>query len=101
MVIFASKVGFVEYVSDQWLGNFGLISGLGLILLILTKKRRLGRIGRIFEKQIRKTIFGKTGKFVVALSVLSMLYLGRSMVFMERGVSVYSEDRELFYGGAD
>jgi len=88
---------FVEYVSDQWLGNFGLISGLGLVLVILIKKRKLGKIGNIFEKQMKKAIFGKTGKFVVALSILSLLYFGSTMVFMERGVSVYSEDQILFY----
>lgn len=88
---------FVEYVSDQWLGSFGLISGLGLVLVILIKKGKLGKIGNIFEKQMKKAIFGKTGKFVVALSIISLLYFGSTMVFMERGVSVYSEDKILFY----
>lgn len=88
---------FVEYVSDQWLGNFGLISGLGLVLLILTKKGKLGKVGRIFEKQMKKAIFGKTGKFVIVLSILSLLYFGSTMVFMERGATVYSEDKMLFY----
>ena len=105
LIVFAFLVGiflplrlvFVEYVSDQWLGNFGLISGLGLILLILIKKRKLGRIGNIFEKQMKKTIFGKTGKVVIALSLFSALYFGSTMIFMERGISVYSEDSALFY----
>ncbi len=26
------RLVFVEYVSDQWLGNFGLISAIGLVL---------------------------------------------------------------------
>ena len=91
------RLVFVEYVSDQWLGNFGLISGLGLVLLILTKKGKLGRIGSIFEKQMKKVIFGKTGKFVITLSILSLLYFGSTMVFMERGASIYSEDKVLFY----
>lgn len=88
---------FVEYVSDQWIGNFGLISGLGIVLLILTKKGKLGRIGNIFEKQMKKTIFGKTGKFVIGISVLSLLYFGSTMFLMERGESVFSEDKALFY----
>lgn len=88
---------FVEYVSDQWLGSFGLISGLGLVLVILIKKGKLGKIGNIFDKQMKKAIFGKTGKFVVALSIISLLYFGSTMVFMERGASVYSEDKILFY----
>jgi len=91
------RLVFVEYVTDQWLGNFGLISGLSLALLILMKKGKLGRIGVIFEKQMKKTIFGKTGKFVIVFSVLSLTYFGSSMMFIERGVTVYSEDQELFY----
>ncbi len=91
------RLVFVEYVSDQWLGNFGLISVLGLVLVILIKKGKLGKIGNIFEKQMKKAIFGKTGKFVVALSIISLLYFGSTMVFMERGASVYSEDKILFY----
>jgi len=91
------RLVFVEYVSDQWLGNFGLISGLGLVLLILIKKGRLGRIGGIFEKQMKKAILGKTGKFVIVFSLVSLLYFSSTMVFMERGISVYSEDKALFY----
>jgi len=91
------RLVFIEYVSDQWLGNFGLISGLGIVLLILTKKGRLGIIGSILEKQMKKTIFGKTGKFVIGISILSLLYFGSSMFFMERGESVFSEDKTLFY----
>ncbi len=91
------RLVFVEYVSEQWLGNFGLISGLGIVLLILIKKRKFGSIGNIFEKQMKKAILGKTGKFVVALSLLFLLYFGSTMIFMERGNSVYSEDKALFY----
>ena len=91
------RLVFVEYVSDQWLGNFGLISGLGIVLLILTKKGRLGIIGSILEKQMKKTIFGKTGKFVIGISIFSLLYFGSSMFFMERGESIFSEDETMFY----
>ncbi|QLH05875.1 hypothetical protein [Nitrosopumilus ureiphilus] len=91
------RLVFVEYVSDQWLGNFGLISGLGITLLILTKKGRLGKIGSILEKQMKKTIFGKTGKYVIGISILSLLYFGSSIFFMERGESVFSEDKAMFY----
>ena len=88
---------FVEYVSDHWLGSFGLISGLGIVLLVLAKKGRLGRMGDILERQMKKTIFGKTGKLVLVLSFLSVLYFGSAILFMERGESVYLQDKELFY----
>jgi len=69
---------------------------LGVILLILTKKGRLGKIGSILEKQMKKTIFGNTGKFVIGISVISLLHFASSIFFMERGESVFSEDESMF-----
>ena len=88
---------FVEYVSDHWLGSLGLISGIGVFLLVLTKKGKLGKIGRIFEKQMKKAVFGKTGKIAIILSIISIIYFGSAIIFIDRGVSVYSEDQALFY----
>ena len=88
---------FVEYVSDHWLGSLGLISGLGFLFLILVKKQKLGKIGKIFEKNTQKMVFGKTAKLVIGLSLISLLYFGSSVMFIERGDSLYSEDKTLFH----
>jgi hypothetical protein len=76
---------------------FALISGLGITLLILTKKVRPGKIGIILEKQMKKTIFGKTEKFVIGIHILFLLYFGSSMFFMKRREYVFSEDKSMFY----
>lgn len=88
---------FVEYVSDHWLGSLGLISGLMILLVILFKKGKLGKIGKIFEKHTKKMVFGKTGKFVIILSMLSLTYFGSTIILMERGNTTFSEDKSLFY----
>lgn len=88
---------FVEYVSDHWLGSLGLISALGFLFLILVKRQKLGKIGKIFEKNTQKMVFGKTAKLVIGLSLISLLYFGSSMMFIERGNSLYSEDKTLFH----
>ncbi|MDH3312739.1 MAG: hypothetical protein OEM28_06275 [Nitrosopumilus sp.] len=46
---------------------------------------------------MKKTIFGKTGKFTIGISILSLLYFGSLMFFMEQRESVFSEDKAIFY----
>ena len=88
---------FVTYVTDDWLGSVGLLSAFGLVFIYLIGKRKLGQIGRICEKQMRKTIGGKVGKYVVALSLVFLIYFGASIFFMDRGNSVYYYDKEVLF----
>ena len=88
---------FVTYVTDDWLGSVGLLSVFGLGFIYLTQKRKLGHVGRIFEKQMRKTIGGRIGKYIVAFSILFLIYFGASIFFMDRGNSVYYYDKEILF----
>ena len=91
------RVLFSAYVSEHWLGSLGLVSVFGVGLLFLIKKKKLGWFGRTFEKQMRKTLGGKTGKYVIGFSLLFLVYFGMSLYFMDKGASVYNEDKEVFY----
>ena len=88
---------FVTYVTDDWLGSIGLLSVFGLGFIYLTQKRKLGQVGRIFEKQMRKTIGGRIGKYIVAFSIVFLIYFGASIFFMDRGNSVYYYDKEILF----
>lgn len=88
---------FVNYVTDDWLGSVGLLSIFGLVFVYLTQKRKLGRFGRIVEKQMRKTIGGRAGKYIVVFSVMFLIYFGASIFFMDRGNSVYYYDKEILF----
>ncbi len=88
---------FVNYVTDDWLGSVGLLSLFGLVFIYLTQKRKLGRLGRIVEKQMRKTIGGRAGKYIVAFSLVFLIYFGASIFFMDRGNSVYYYDKEILF----
>ncbi len=79
---------FVTYVTDGWLGSLGLLSIFALVFIYLTRKRKLGQFGRIFEKQMRKTIGGKIAKYIVAFSIVGLIYFGASIFFMDRGNAV-------------
>ena len=91
------RVLFSAYVSEHWLGSLGLISVFGILFLYFIKKDKLGWFGRIFEKQMRKTIGGKTGKYVIGISILFLVYFGLSLYFMDKGSTVYDEDKDIFF----
>ncbi|HET6517702.1 MAG TPA: hypothetical protein VFG25_05735 [Nitrosopumilaceae archaeon] len=88
---------FVTYVTDDWIGSIGLLSAFGLGFIYLTQKKKLGQVGKIFEKQMRKTIGGKIGKYIVVFSVVFLIYFGASIFFMDRGNSVYYYDKEILF----
>lgn len=88
---------FVTYVTDDWVGSLGLLSIFGIVFIYLTQKRKLGRLGSIFEKQMRKTMGGKIGKYIVVFSIVFLIYFGASIFFMDRGNSVYYYDKEILF----
>lgn len=88
---------FVTYVTDHWLGSLGLLSLFGMVFIYLTRKNKLGQVGRIFEKQVRKTIGGKIGKYIIAISIMFLIYFGASIFLIDRGNSVYYYDKEILY----
>lgn len=91
------RIIFAAFVSDHWLGSVGLVSAFGVLMVVLIKKNKLGKFGEIFERQMKKTIGGKTGKYVIIFAVLFSLYFGTSLYLMERGNAVYLHDKEIFY----
>ena len=91
------RIVFIEYVSEYWLGSLGLFSGLVVLFMFLSKKDKLGILGNLFEKHMKSIVFGKTGKIMIAMSILSLIYFVSSLEFIERGNTVYSEDKSLFY----
>ena len=90
------RVLFTSYVSEYWLGSLGLVSAFGLLFVFLIKQNKLGWFGKMFEKQMRKTIGGKTGKYIIVISVLFLIYFGASLYFIDKGNTVYFEDKEIF-----
>ena len=90
------RVFFSSYVYDHWLGSLGLVSAIGILFVVLIKKNKLGKFGEIFERQMRKTMGGKTGKYVIGLSILFLVYFGGSLYFIDRGETIYYQDKEVF-----
>ena len=91
------RIFFSAYVYDHWLGSLGIVSAIGILFVVLIKKNKLGKFGQIFERQMKKTIGGKTGKYVIGFSILFLVYFGASLYFIDRGDTVYFDDKEIFY----
>ncbi len=85
------RLFFVMYVSDNWFGSFGLISVISITVIILTKKRKLGKFGEMFDRQLSKLQHGKRAKIVYGQSVLFLLILGGTIFAIEQGNSTYVE----------
>jgi len=91
------RLFFSTYVSEDWLGSLGIMSALAILLVVLIKRKKLGWFGIIFEKQMRKTIGGKTGKYLIGFALFFLVYFGATLMFIDRGNTIYAEDAEIFY----
>lgn len=88
------RIFFYTYVSTVWIGSFGLISVISIIMVVLAKKKKLGRFGDMFERQMYKNQHGKRGMLVYGQGTLMLLLLGGTIFAIELGNSTYSDIKE-------
>ena len=67
---------FYTYISSHWLGSFGLVSAVSVLMYVLVKKKKLGWFGVLFEKQMGRITKGKAGKIVFSSAMIMLVYLG-------------------------
>jgi hypothetical protein len=91
------RLFFSTYVSESWIGSLGIMSAVAILFVILIKRKKLGWFGIIFEKQMRKTVGGKTGKYLIGFALFFLIYFGATLMFIDRGNTIYAEDSEIFY----
>ncbi len=90
-LLLPARLLFVEFVSDDWLGSFGIITAISVSVIILAKKQKLGFFGPMLERQIYKFQRGKRGIIVFGESVFLLLILGTMIVAIDQGSSIHSE----------
>lgn len=96
-LFFPLRIFFSIYVSDHWIGSLGIMSAVAILLVVLIKKKKLGWFGIIFEKQMRKTVGGKTGKYLIGFAIFFLIYFGATLFFIDRGNNIYADDKKIFY----
>ena len=89
------RLVFYNYFSAHWIGSLGLVSSLMFVLILLAHKRKLGRFGDLFLNQLTKTIKGKSGKVAIIFSLILIAYFGSTLVWIERGNTIYSDEKHL------
>lgn len=82
-----------QFLMEHWLGNLGIATLISVTLAILIKKKKLGRLGSIIRNQIAKTMWSRSGKIIVLLVILFMTYFGTTLLLIERGNTVYQDDK--------
>ena len=87
------RMFFYAFLSSHWIGSLGMISSIMLLLTFLAHKQRLGWFGEIFITQITKTMKGKSGLVTMGISLVMMAYLGSTLVWIERGDTIYSDEK--------
>ena len=88
-VLLPVRLFFVMYISTDWFGSFGIISAISVLMIILTKKGKLGRFGKMFESQMNNLQKGKRAKIIYGQSIIFLLILGGTIFAIEQGNSVY------------
>jgi hypothetical protein len=89
------RMVFYNYFSAHWIGSLGLVSSLMFILIFLAHKKKLGRFGDLFLNQLTKTVKGKSGKIAIVFSLVLIAYFGSTLIWIERGNTVYSEQKHI------
>ncbi|MGQ0795020.1 MAG: hypothetical protein ACT4N5_02395 [Nitrosopumilaceae archaeon] len=83
------RLVFYTYVSTHWFGSFGLVSAISILMVVLVKKKKLGRFGQMFENQMRKVQRGKRRFLAYGQAALFLLLLGGTIMAIELGNSIY------------
>jgi len=100
LVMLPVRLLMVEYVSDNWWGSFGAISAIAILMVVLVKKKKLGRFGEMFESQMlklhkkglrQKFVFGNmlfaifvTGLLIFSINVGDTLYIDAKNEILEQ-----------------
>lgn len=84
---------FVTLVSDDWLGSFGIVSAFAIMMVILSKKGKLGKFGAMFQRQMIKIHTGKRRKFIYTNLAFSAIIMGLFVVSINLGNTIYVDQK--------
>ncbi len=84
-----------QFLLDHWLGMLGVASAISILLMVLVKKEKLGKIGAIFQRQMTKTLWGKSIRWIVLMLVVFSAYFGTTILLVEKGNTTYLADKQI------
>lgn len=94
LIMLPVRLLMVEYVSDNWWGSFGAISGIAILMVVLVKKHKLGRFGEMFESQMLKLHHkGLRQKFVFGNMLFAIFVTGLLIFSVNAGNTTYLDEK--------
>lgn len=88
------RVFFYTYVSTWWVGSFGIMTVILILMLYLVKKEKLGYVGRVWKRQIMRISKGKLGAFTICSLLFSITAL--SFIVYVTDINRNTEETDTF-----
>jgi len=88
-ILLPVRILFSVYVSNDWLSSFGLISAVSIAMLILVKKNKLGKFGKMFQNTMLKIQHGKKGVLIYSYIIFMILFLSMMIFAVNQGNSEF------------
>lgn len=86
---------FYTYVSQYWIGSFGLITGIMLALIYFSAKGKLGKIGYIVNRQVMSFSRGRYGKLAMIQTVFFIYFFSLAIYGIE---NAQQENKDMIIG---
>lgn len=77
------RLVFYTYVSEWWLGSFGMMAGMLAGLFYMQRRGWLGRLGFVITRQVERISTGRIGKWGLVLSVFALYMYGHFIFGIE------------------
>ena len=94
LILLPVRLLFLQFVSSSTLGSFGIISAISILMVVLVKKKKLGRFGQMFERQMFRLTRGKKRIFALSMIGMSLIAFGFMLYAIEIGNTVYFVEKE-------
>lgn len=84
------RLFFYSFVSDVWIGSFGLITAVLVTIMYLAHKNKMGKLGVIVNRQVHSFSKGKLGLMSI-ISLVLVIYIYSLFIY---GVEFPPETRK-------
>jgi len=93
-ILLPVRLLFVEFVSDSTWGSLGLISAISVLMVILVKKKKLGKFGVMFENELTRLTTGKRRIFIFGWLIMLTMYFSFSIYSIDLAETQYYDEKE-------
>lgn len=83
------------YISQNSYISVGTVSLVGIALVILSEKNKLGKFGIMWKRHIHELTHGKYAKLYVVATIFTIPFLAIHLVFLDQGSHQFYNDRQL------